>query len=386
MTVEAVGPGSDVTAEATIPLAEPWFDDREPARAADVVASRWLISGPVVEEFERRFATMHGAAHGVAVNSGSSALLVAMAALGVGPGTEIVAPDMTFVSTASAAMFLGATPVFADIEPVHHNLDPARIEERITPRTRAIVPVHYAGHAADMTAILEVAGAHGVPVLEDAAEAHLSRAGDRHVGSIGAAGIFSFTPSKPMTTGEGGMILTNDADIADACRLFRNFGDTGKFRWDRLGFNFRMPEAMGAIGLAQLDKLEAAVAARHRIASRYTAAFAGEPALLPPRHAAPEATNYQLYTMRLDLDRITVERDEFIDRLAARGVSARLYYPPLHRAGVFADLGDHDDADFPETLRFAASALSLPIYPGLTEDQQERVVRSVLDVAAEVRR
>ena len=363
-----------------VPLARPWFDDAEARAAADVVATRYVIAGPRVREFEERFAAMLDVRHAIAVNSGSSALLVAMAALGVGPGDEIIVPDMTFVSTASAALFLGAAPVFADIDPRLHNLDPAQVDRWITPRTKLIVPVHYAGHACEMDRLAEVGQRHGVAILEDAAEAHLSRFGGRCAGTLGAAGIFSFTPSKPMTTGEGGMVVTDDADLAERCRLFRNFGDTDKFRWDSLGFNFRMPEVMGAIGLVQLAKLEESVARRRAIAARYTDAFDGQPALRPPQPTSSEAANFQLYTLRLDLDRLSIDRDEVIARLDAAGVSARLYYPPLHRQKVFERFGPFSDGDYPETLAFARTALSLPIFPELTGDQQSSVIRALLEI------
>jgi perosamine synthetase len=369
-----------------VPLARPWFDEREPAAAEAVVASKWLIFGPKVKEFEERFAAMHDAKHGIAVNSGSSALLVAMWALGVGPGDEVIAPDMTFVSTATSAIFLGATPVLCDIERRHHNMCPVDLERRITERTRCIVPVHYAGHSVDMDAILAIADKHGIPVLEDAAEAHLAKFGGRPVGALGKAGIFSFTPSKPMTTGEGGMILTNDDDVAEKCRLFRNFGDTDKFAWDFLGFNFRMPEVMGAIGLHQLDKLPAAVAERREIAARYTAAFADEPAIVPPNPRGPEDINFQLYTLLLDIDQLTISRDDVIAAMQAAGVSTRLYYPPMHRAKVFAPYAPGTDADFPETVRYAERSLSLPIYPGLTGEQQDAVISALLTTVAGARR
>ena len=363
-----------------VPLAKPWFDGKEAAAAEAVVASRWLIFGPKVREFETRFAAMHGAKHGIAVNSGSSALLVAMSAMGVGPGDEVLAPDMTFVSTASSAIFLGAIPKFVDIDPRNHNMCPADLERRITTKTKLIVPVHYAGHSADMTRIRAIADAHGIPVLEDAAEAHLAKWNGGYVGTLGQAGIFSFTPSKPMTTGEGGMILTNDDEIARRCRLFLNFGDSDKFKWDALGFNFRMPEVMGAIGLHQLDKLPQAIEERRSIAGKYTASFAETPAVLCPDPVHPDAINFQLYTLRLDLERLTVTRDDVLKALSDRGVSGRLYYPPMHRAGVFAPYSPGGDEDFPETVKYSRCALSLPIFPGITDQQIDLVTSSLLDI------
>ncbi len=375
-------PGPDIEGArgVRIPLARPWIDQEEARGAAEVVGSGWLIQGERVALFEERFAAMIGAEHAVAVNSGSSALLVAMAALGVGPGDEVLCPDMTFVSTASAALFLGARPVFVDIELEYYGMDPDRLGDAIGERTKAIVPVHYAGHSAEMAAILEHARARGVAVLEDAAESHLARyEGGPFTGTLGDIGIFSFTPSKPMTTGEGGMIVTDDPGIAEHCRRFRNFGDHGKFEWRELGFNFRMPEAMGAIGLAQLDRLERAVASRRRLGARYNEGLADLPCIEVPRERTGEDGNYQLYTMRV-LECAAVARDTLRTELARRGIGSRLYYPALHRQGVFASSEPGPDTEFPNALEFERTALSLPIFPGLSEGDQDEVIGAVRDI------
>ncbi len=197
-----------------IPLAKPFYDKAEVEAASRILSSDWLISGPETEAFENEFASLVGAKHAIAVNSGSSALLVAQSAIGISTGDEVIVPNMTFVSTASAAMYLGARPVFCDITMDDYGLDPERLEACITTHTKAILPVHYAGQSARMDSILEIAARHGIPVIEDAAESHLARFGDAYTGTMGAAGIFSFTPSKPMTTGEGGLIVTDDSDFA----------------------------------------------------------------------------------------------------------------------------------------------------------------------------
>lgn len=363
-----------------VPLARPWFDEAEPEAAAEVVRSRWIIFGPKVEAFEAAFAAKLGAKHAVAVNSGSSALLVAMAALGVGPGDEIVAPDMTFVSTATSAIFLGATPRFCDIERTYYGMDPRALERAVTPRTKAIVPVHFAGHSCELGPILDLARSRGIAVLEDAAESHLATYQGKMTGTLGDIGIFSFTPSKPMTTGEGGMIVTDRDDLAERCRKFRNFGDHGKFDWQELGFNFRMPEVMGAMGLCQLDKLPETVLRRRAIAARYRELLAGCDLITLPRERTPDDGNYQLFTILIDVGRMTQGRDALIDALWEAGVSARPYYPPLHRAGVFARFGPHDDADFPNTLWYAERCMSLPIYPTMSTEEQDVVAGALLDL------
>jgi dTDP-4-amino-4,6-dideoxygalactose transaminase len=361
----------------SIPLARPWFTEEEPQTAYDVVKSEWIIYGPRTMEFERQFAAMIGVEHAIAVNSGSTALLVAQAAAGIGPGDEVIVPDMTFITTATSCMYLGARPVFVDINLSVYCMKPEDIEDHITDRTKAIIPVHYAGQTADMSAIMDIARKHSLVVIEDAAEAHLAEYDGRKCGGIGKIGIFSFTPSKPMTTGEGGMIATDDDEIAQACRQIRNFGDAGKFEWNSLGFNFRMPEVMGAIGLVQLKKLGKAVQMRREIALRYTEALSDLDGIVVPYVRKIEDTNFQLYTIRLRLDMLTITRDQFIEELGKLGVSSRLYYPCLHRQKVFANVCNQTDAEFPNSIEFAETALSLPIYPHLTDEEIKYVIKAV---------
>ena len=360
-----------------IPLARPWFTEEEPQAAYDVVKSMWVIYGPRTMEFERQFAAMMGVKHAIAVNSGSTALLVAQAAAGIGSGDEVIVPDMTFITTATSCMYLGAKPVFADINLSVYGIEPEDIKRKITGKTKAIIPVHYAGQTADMAAIMDIAEAHDLIVIEDAAEAHLSEYDGRKCGGIGRIGIFSFTPSKPMTTGEGGMITTNDDEIAERCRMIRNFGDADKFKWNMMGFNFRMPEVMGAIGLVQLKKLRKAVQMRREIALKYTEAFRDLDGIITPYVRKIEDINFQLYTIRLRLDMLTITRDQFMEELAKLGVSSRLYYPCLHNQKVFADVSKQTDDEFPNAIEFTETALSLPIYPQLSYEEVDYVIKCV---------
>lgn len=370
-----------------IPLARPWFDDQEPAAAAEVVRSGMLCQGAKTAAFEEAFAGAVGARHAIAVSSGSTALLVALQAMGVGQGDEVIVPDMTFVSSATSAMYLGARPVLCDITLTDYNIDPARAESLVTARTKVVLPVHYAGQTADMEPLRQLAKKRGLLILEDAAEAHLARYdGERFAGTIGDMGIFSFTPTKPMTTGEGGMIVTDDDDLARRCRLFRNFGDSGKFAWHTLGFNFRLNEVAAALGLCQLAKLPEIVAMRRRKARRYDEAFAAEDAIVTPVVRGPEDSNYQLYTVRLRPEALRIERDGVIAELARRGISSRLYYPALHRMRVFAGLRQSDDSCFPNAVAFERSALSLPIFTGLKRDEQDQVIEALIEIVRTHRR
>lgn len=364
-----------------MPLARPQFGNDEVAAVVEVLQSGQLCQGEVTERFESAFAQLLGVRHAVAVSSGSAALLVAMQAVGVGPGDEVIVPDMTFVSTASAAMYLGARPVFCDISLRDYCIDSDRIAALITGRTKLIVPVHFGGRIAEMDAINAIAKDHGLSVLEDAAGAHLSQRGGRFAGPLGDAGIFSFTPTKPITTGEGGMITTDDDEIARRCRLIRNFGDDGKFAWHSLGFNFRMTALSAALGREQLKQLPQQVRQRREIARRYDEAFRGA-SLQTCTSESESENNFQLYPLLIDVDALNITRDEVIAQLGRRGVASRLYYPALHRMGVFQHLNPPGDENFPAALEYQRRAICLPIFGGLTLGEQQHVIDTLKDIIA----
>ncbi len=366
-----------------IPLAQPWFDQQEAEAAKKVVNSKWLISGPRVEQFEKEFSQKQGVKYAIAVNSGSSALLMAEQALGIKQDDEVIVPNMTFISTATSLLYLKAKPVLTDIELQTYCLNPNDIEKRITKKTKAIIPVHYAGQAAPMDKIMAIAKKHNLKVIEDAAEAHLIKHNNQPIGSFGDLAIFSFTPSKVMTTGEGGMITTNNAELAQKCKELRNYCDKSKFEWQALGFNFRMPEVMAAIGSVQLKKVEEAIAKRKEVAQQYNKAFEPMPEIITPLVKEEQAMNFQLYTIRLNLEKIKISRDQLIEKMAEKGVQTRLYYPALHQQGVFRDLPEYKkDEQFPYTMEYVKSALSLPIFPGLTPEKINHIIESIKQICA----
>jgi dTDP-4-amino-4,6-dideoxygalactose transaminase len=368
------------TDKIKIPLTKITLKEEEVEAVSEVIRSGWLIFGKNVKIFEDNFARLIGVKHAIAVNSGSSGLLVALQALEVQRGDEVIVPDMSFISTGTASMYLGAKPVFVDINLKDYCIDVSMIEERINRKTRVILPVHYWGHTAEMEKISELAQKYGLKVLEDAAEAHLSTyQGKQLAGTIGDLGIFSFTPSKPMTTGEGGMITTNDDKLAERCRKIINFGDYDKFDNRILGFNFRMQDVNGALGRVQLKHLPQSIKIRRENGSYYTEALANVPGVICPQPRTKTDTNYQIYPLRIDLDVLCCSKEQFMRDMLDEGIHCRTYYPAFHRQGVFRELNAGDN--YPNAEKFEKSSFVLPVFPELTETEKEHIVNSVKKIA-----
>ncbi len=356
-----------------IPIARPVMGEEEKAQVWSAMEAGQLAQGPRVAEFEDRFAEFVGAPHAVATSSGTTAIHLALLAAGIGPGDEVITVSFTFTATASPILHVGARPVFIDVDPVSFTMDPLLIEDEITPRTRAIIPVSLYGNPPDMPAILEVARRHDVLVLEDASQAHGASLNGTKSGAWGA-GVFSFYPTKNMTTGEGGILTTNDAELAERARLLRQHGMRERYRPDVLGYNFRMTDLGASIGLAQLPKLRAANARRRAIAGRYDAELRGVG--LPQRRPGSEHAYHQ-YTLRV------ARRDEFLARLAERGVGGNVYYPvPVHRQVPFADLAR--DVMLPVTDGLTEEILSIPVFPALTDNEVDQVIGAVNQTAEEL--
>ncbi|OWY62124.1 hypothetical protein B7486_60115, partial [cyanobacterium TDX16] len=283
-----------------IALAEPDLGEAELDAVRQVFASGTLTDGPWTEAFEQAFAERHGTGHGVAFSSGTAALTAMLLALDLGPDDEVVVPSMTFISTATSVLHAGARPVFADIRPDTFTLDVDDVAARLTERTRAVIPVHYGGQAADLAELRALADQAGIVLLEDAAEAHGASYRGAPVGGAGAMAMFSFTPTKNITTGEGGMVTTDDADLAQRLRLLRNHGQTAGHRHEVLGFNWRLSEMQAAIGTVQLARLDDVLARKREVAARLTAALDGAPAITPPHVAGDRDHVFMLYTVLIE--------------------------------------------------------------------------------------
>jgi len=352
-----------------IPVARPDIGAEEIAAVTEVLRSGMLAGGRRVGELEERFAAFIGTKHAIAVSNGTVALMCLFEGLGLGPGDEVVTVGQTFNATVSSIMWTGATPVFVDIERDTYVIDANRIEAAITPRTRAICPVHLFGLPADLDMIVAIADRHGLAVVEDACQAHGAEFHGRKVGSFGH-GAFSLYGTKNMTTGEGGLITTDDDRLADWIRLYRNQGMRERYQHEILGYNFRLTDIAAAIGLCQLDKLERNTARRQAVAARYDAAFADLPIRTPVTPVGRTHVFHQ-YTIAVEED-----RDGIVSDLAAAGVSTGIYYPiPVHRQPYVVERGIQ--ADLPITDWASLHTLSLPMFPGLTDEDQTTVIAAV---------
>ncbi len=362
----------------------PFLDLRaqiEPLRAEIMEAVGGVIDqcafagGPAVDRFERDFANAFGHAHVVGVGSGTEAIWVALLALGIGPDDEVITVPNSFIATAEAISFCGATPVFVDVDERTYTMDPALLERAITPRTRAIVPVHLFGQMADMDPILAIAERHGIPVVEDAAQAQGAEYRGSPAGSMGRAGCFSFYPGKNLGAwGEAGAVTTSDEALAGWIRSFRDHGQTEKHRHDLVGWNARMDGIQGAVLSVKLPHLEAWTEARRRNAALYSELLADVPGVIAPTEAPHRKHVYHLYVIRVP------DRDGMLAALRERGVHGGMHYPTsIHLQKAYRDL-PYGPGSFPVAAALARDGLSLPMYPELPEEQ----VRYVADAVAEV--
>ncbi len=345
---------------------------------AEVADSSTYVLGPKVEAFEAAFAAYAGSKHCVAVNSGTSALHLALIAADVGPGDEVITVPMTFVATCWAISYVGATPVFVDVDPDTATIDVRRVASKITARTRAILPVHLYGQPADMASLLDLGSRFNLPVVEDAAQAHGARFGDRAAGSMGHSGCFSFYPGKNLGAyGEGGAVVTQDDRVAARLRSLRDHAQSRRYHHDEIGFNYRMDGFQGAVLGVKLGRLEAWTEARRRLAERYRERLGDLPIGLPSE--APGRRHvWHLFVAGHP------KRDQIRQGLEARRVQTGLHYPvPVHLQKAYQHLG-HRMGDFPVSERMAGECFSLPLYPEMTTAQQDRVIDALRETMNEV--
>lgn len=376
----------------------PLIEDDDIAAVVDSLKSNWVTKGPKTVEFERRFAEFVGTKHAIAVNSCTAGLHLALVAAGIGPGDEVITSPMTFASTANVVIHAGATPVFADIDPQTMNIDYRKLEEKITPYTKAIVPVHLAGLCCEMDEIMAIAEKHGLFVLEDCAHAVFSRYKNKLAGSIGHAGAFSFYATKNLVTGEGGMITTDDDDLADKIRVYSLHG-MSRNAWNRYatknswfyeilcpGYKYNMTDIQAALGMTQLAKLDRMQKRREEIIAQYNIEFAAMPELEIPADREYMVHGWHLYIIRLNLDKISIDRNRFIEMLSEENIGTSVHFIPVHMHPYYAETFGLKPDDYPEANKAFQRIISLPLYPKMSDRDVNDVIQAVKRIIDMVRK
>ena len=362
-----------------IPIAKPIIGDEEIAAVGDVMRSGMLTQGKIVEEFEEAFSKYLNVKHSIAVSNGTIALDLALKGYDLQPGDEIISPAFTFIATANCALYQGLKPVFADVDPKTFNIDPNSLAEKITGKTRAVVGVHLYGQPFDLKAVQQICQDKNLILIEDCAQAHGAQFGDKKVGGFGT-GCFSFYPTKNMTTGEGGMITTNDDALAARLRLLRNHGDTGKYNHVALGYNYRMMNLQGAIGLVQLKKLEDFTAKRIRNAEILNKGITIR-GLTTPFRAAHVRHVYHQYVVRVE-DGFPAGRERFMEYLQSKGIGCAVHYPrPVYEQPLYQSLG-YGKEKCPVAEDVSRRILSLPVHPSLNEEDLEYIAKTINEFGA----
>jgi perosamine synthetase len=371
-----------------LPYGRQSIDEDDIQAVFDTLRSDWLTTGPKVDEFEEAFAAWVGVRYAVTFSSGTAALHGAAFAAGIGPGDEAITSPLTFAATANCVLYQSGRPVFADITADTLNIDPEQVSHLVTSRTKALLPVDYAGYPAELAALLEIAERRGLTVIEDACHALGAEYRNRRVGSISHLTVFSFHPVKHLTTGEGGMVTTDNADFADTLRKFRNHGISSKAR-DRqregqwhyemvlLGYNYRLTDIACALGSQQLTKLQANLDRRREIATRYTSAMRGVPAIIVPAVHRDSSPAWHLYPIRLDLPKLSAGRAEIFRALRAENIGVNVHYIPVHLHPYYRDRFGYKGGEFPVAEAAYESLISLPMFHRMSEEDVEDVIRSI---------
>ncbi len=372
-----------------IPIARPAFDSRDRERILEPLDDGWVVQGPRVQQFEALFSEFTGCQHAVACSSGTSALHLALEAMNIGPGDDVIVPSFTWVATANAVVYCGARPVLCDVDPITYNLNAEHVEAVLTKKTRAIIPVHLFGKAAPMAELETLIAGRRIGLIEDAACAFGTFIGSTHAGTVGDFGTFSFHPRKAITTGEGGMVLARSPEHIRRLRALRDHGaervtvqteQLAKIRFDHLGFNYRMTDIQGALGCGQMDKADWILGERQKRARRYWQALARFPSLRPPEAPENETHAFQAYVCSMvaeqdtSVDEMRIRRDSLMIALKHRGVSTRPGTHAVHTLGYYRDRFGYQDGDLPGANWAQAATIALPLYPQMTDEEQDYVV------------
>lgn len=368
-----------IVSNINVPIAKPIIGEEEIENVVEVLKSGMIAQGPKVEEFEQRFAEWVGAEYGIAVNSGTAALHVALLSCGIGEGDEVITTPFTFIASGNSILYTGAKPVFGDIDLKTYTLDPNSIEDLITENTKAIMPVQLYGQSADMEKINEIAEKYGLIVIEDAAQAHGATCNGKKVGSMGDMSCFSFYPTKNMTTSEGGIITTDDEDLAENAKVFRAHGASVRYHHDEIGYNFRMTDISAAIGLAQLDKIDEFNDKRIENAAYLNEGLKDVDGVITP-YCAPDSRHvYHQYTIRVEKG----DRDDWVDSINECGVGTGIHYPiPLYNQPIYKTL--EIKGNCPNAELAADNVISLPVHPSLTKEDLDQVIGAVKKASDEL--
>jgi len=381
-----------------LPYAIPLIEDDDIAAVVDSLRSNWVTKGPKTVEFEKRFADYIGVKHAIAFNSCTAGLHTTLVAAGIGEGDEVITTPMTFAASANVVIHAGATPVFVDIDPTTMNIDYTKIEEKITSRTKAIIPVHMAGLPCEMDEIMTIASKHNLFVLEDAAHAVHTRYKDKMIGSIGNATAFSFYATKNLMTGEGGMVTTNSDELADKLRVYSLHGmsrnawnrytDKGSWHYEITfpGYKYNMTDIQAALGMTQLAKLESMQEKREMIASRYNQAFATLAELELPIDSKYARHAWHLYIIKLNLEKISVDRAEFIELLKEENIGTSVHFIPVHLHPYYQDTFGYERGNLPQAEHVYDRIISLPLYPKMSDTDVQDVIEAVRRIMDKIRK